>query len=409
MTDDGAPFMVLEHLRGRTLDEELEAVGGLPPRRVAAIGAQVCRSLMEAHALGIVHRDIKPSNLFLCEFSGARDFVKVLDFGIAKQLGGSAVTQTGASIGTPAYMSPEQGARRPRALAGGERHVCRALRARARRGVDGRVSVVFRGDSGVAVAMAQLSSDAPPLSADVLSSPLGAVIERATNKDIARRFATADELLAALDGTALVPDSTTSPGSGPAESANRVALAPPAEVTSAGPGATATLAAASTNRTLLLVGGGLGVVAAAGLFFGLVRRGDHGRAEPPRPTAVEPVASAAPIHAPGQIPAPVPAKNLGPPPRLAAVTTAQLRERITHLGYTIARESKVDYGSLRGVTFGTTHGELFELLDFQTEAMAISSETGYRTMSGVRYLRSGARMLLVFGGDRHTLEQVVRP
>ncbi len=62
----------------------LAAEGRLAPARVARIAAQTLKALMDAHALGIVHRDIKPSNVFLCEFSGEADFVKVLDFGIAK-------------------------------------------------------------------------------------------------------------------------------------------------------------------------------------------------------------------------------------------------------------------------------------------------------------------------------------
>jgi serine/threonine-protein kinase len=394
--DDGAPFMVLEHLRGRTLHEELEAVGAMSPARVAAIGAQVCRSLMEAHALGIVHRDIKPSNLFLCDFSGARDFVKVLDFGIARQLGAERVTQQGAAIGTPAYMSPEQ-VRGGRELSpASDTYALGLVLAEALTS-----EPVFHGDSGVAVAMAQLSSDAPPLSADVLSSPLGAVIERATNKDIARRFATADGLLAALDATALVPDSAASPGSGAAERANRVALAPTAEISATRTGATTALATASTNRALLAVGGALGLVAAACIVFGVAAR--RGRATPPRasgePTAVAP--------RPGPTAAP---RAPGPAPRIGALTPAVLRERVVRIGYTVVRENKVDIGDMRGVMISTTVGAAVELMDFPSEARAAGAEAGYKRERDIHCLRSGSRVVLVIGPDSQRMfELVVRP
>src|SRR5262245_57203157 len=83
-TEQGLPFIAWELLRGRSLEAILMEDGALPPVRVARIAGQVLKALMEAHALGVVHRDVKPSNVFLSDFSGERDFVKVLDFGIAK-------------------------------------------------------------------------------------------------------------------------------------------------------------------------------------------------------------------------------------------------------------------------------------------------------------------------------------
>jgi hypothetical protein len=112
VTPDGLPFIVMEKLEGHDLAKELEIYGRLPVARTAEIIGQACKALSRAHERGIVHRDIKPDNIFLCEVGGEETFVKVLDFGIAKggnmPLGGSSGTRTGAMIGTPYYMSPEQ-------------------------------------------------------------------------------------------------------------------------------------------------------------------------------------------------------------------------------------------------------------------------------------------------------------
>jgi serine/threonine protein kinase len=108
--DDGQPYIVMEMLEGETVGERLLREKRLPTRDVSVIVAQVAQVLDEAHELGVVHRDIKADNVFLLE-SGYDVFVKVLDFGIAKQtqLGEVGhVTATDAIVGTPEYMSPEQ-------------------------------------------------------------------------------------------------------------------------------------------------------------------------------------------------------------------------------------------------------------------------------------------------------------
>ena len=111
-TVTGRPYLVLELLQGGTVEQELKRNGPFPTARAARIGQQICHSLAEAHELGIVHRDLKPANIFLCSVHGQQDFVKVMDFGVAKLLepgpGEENLTSSGQAIGTPLYMSPEQ-------------------------------------------------------------------------------------------------------------------------------------------------------------------------------------------------------------------------------------------------------------------------------------------------------------
>jgi tRNA A-37 threonylcarbamoyl transferase component Bud32 len=107
-TDDGVCYFVMELVTGRTLADVFAAEGVFPPERLVRIAAQICDALERAHALQIVHRDLKPSNAMLLD--QGRDFVKILDFGLAKSLASgdaTAMTITGALLGTPAYMSPE--------------------------------------------------------------------------------------------------------------------------------------------------------------------------------------------------------------------------------------------------------------------------------------------------------------
>jgi eukaryotic-like serine/threonine-protein kinase len=109
-TKEGLLFIAMEFLQGRPLSEEISRIGRLPPQRVLRVLQQMCQSLQEAHSQGIIHRDIKPDNVFLVEMKGAGDFVKVLDFSVAKMDTPDAqATRAGTVFGTPAYMSPEQG------------------------------------------------------------------------------------------------------------------------------------------------------------------------------------------------------------------------------------------------------------------------------------------------------------
>jgi serine/threonine protein kinase len=106
---DGSTYFVMEYLQGVDLIRTMEAEGCMPVGRACGIAIQLCQALGAAHEAGIVHRDLKPENVFLIERDGNPDFVKVLDFGIAKVAHGpSRLTREADFLGTPHYMSPEQ-------------------------------------------------------------------------------------------------------------------------------------------------------------------------------------------------------------------------------------------------------------------------------------------------------------
>jgi serine/threonine-protein kinase len=111
---DAQAYYIMELLRGSTLSDVLSAELALAPSRAVAIGVQVCNAMAAVHDAGIVHRDLKPENIFLVERGGRRDFVKILDFGVAKLAEAEATgvrrTAAGTMLGTPQYMAPEQAA-----------------------------------------------------------------------------------------------------------------------------------------------------------------------------------------------------------------------------------------------------------------------------------------------------------
>ncbi|MCK5798282.1 MAG: serine/threonine protein kinase, partial [Deltaproteobacteria bacterium] len=111
-TPDKSVFFAMEYLDGQDLSHAIKNDGALPWARAKPILLQICRALGAAHSKNIIHRDMKPENIFLIDRDGRPDFVKVLDFGIAKVSGASdgehKLTRTGMIFGTPEYMSPEQ-------------------------------------------------------------------------------------------------------------------------------------------------------------------------------------------------------------------------------------------------------------------------------------------------------------
>ncbi len=193
--ENGVPFIAFELLRGESVDEALRRGGPMSAGRTAKIALQVLKALMEAHAHGIVHRDIKPANIFLCEFQGETDFVKVLDFGIAKAPATATspgLTQSGHVIGTPHYMAPEillGSAPTPPA----DLYALGLVMAETIYG-----QMIFQG-AATDVCLQQIGPDPVPLPAPVLQSPLGAIVHRATQKDPTRRFTSATEMRDAIE------------------------------------------------------------------------------------------------------------------------------------------------------------------------------------------------------------------
>jgi serine/threonine protein kinase len=225
-TEDGLPFFVMEYVEGEALDVVLRR-GPLAIDRAIRIASQACEALAAAHRQGVIHRDIKPGNLLLARTAEGLDHVKLLDFGIAKVKAGSplregaSITQTGAFVGTPSYMSPEQ---------------CKGVHGDQLTGASDLYSlgvvlyhmltgrVPFKADTGVGVLMAhmqQLPPDPRDFRPDI-PPKLVAVILRAMEKDPARRFASADEMREALEEAASSLDKT---------SVARRATAQPEEVT----------------------------------------------------------------------------------------------------------------------------------------------------------------------------------
>ncbi|MCZ4097929.1 serine/threonine protein kinase [Streptomyces sp. So13.3] len=185
---EGAPVIVMELVTGTSLAALIAQDGALPVQRVAEIGAAMLKALQLAHAAGIIHRDLKPDNVLLMG-----DRVIITDFGIAHMADATtALTRTGAVIGTPAYMSPEQLEGKPPAPAGD----LWSLGATLYSAVEG--APAFHGDTFSALVIAVVTKEPrPPVRAGALQPLLAALM----TKDPARR-PTAEQALSALDEVA---------------------------------------------------------------------------------------------------------------------------------------------------------------------------------------------------------------
>jgi serine/threonine protein kinase len=201
-TDDDVYYMAMEYLVGHTLHRAIREAGHFPEERAAHVARQICRALREAHSLGVIHRDLKPANIFLVEHGDETDFVKILDFGLVKNVSETKtedLTQTGLFMGSPKYMAPEQ--------IRGDRVDARtdiyALGIILYEMVTGKVP--FDRPNSVNILMAHVNEEPPPLrqmNPNVQVSPaFEEIIARALAKDPNQRFGSMDEVLAALKRT----------------------------------------------------------------------------------------------------------------------------------------------------------------------------------------------------------------
>jgi serine/threonine-protein kinase len=193
-TEDNVFYYAMELLDGATLAQVVAVDGAQPAGRVVRILAMVCGALSEAHAVGLIHRDIKPANIMLCTRGGEHDVVKVLDFGLVKELEVDRevkLTGTSAVTGTPQYMAPESILNPDLVDARTDIYALGAVAYYLLAGVD-----VFDGKSVVEVCGQHLHQQPQPLSARgvVVPAELAAIVLACLDKDPNRRPQSAAEL-----------------------------------------------------------------------------------------------------------------------------------------------------------------------------------------------------------------------
>src|SRR5687768_7026958 len=332
---DGDRFIVMEYLDGVPLSGRIKELGRIQPHELAALMRQVLVGLGAAHHVGIVHRDLKPDNIFILrEKAGKRDFIKIIDFGISKFQplsgeGGMRMTRTGAVMGTPYYMSPEQASGSHEADQRSDIYSVGVMMFEAVTG-----QVPFDAASFNQLMFKIVLSDVPRPEAFVpgLDPAFASLISKAMARDVTQRFQTAQDFMDAIDawmksGTAV----TVPPTADPAAAAllpegARVSAATLQQLSGQGHGTRGNFSTSQVDAVPMKKGSGAligaivgGVVLlGGGLAFALL---GGKKAEPEAPVAAQPPAAASVATPPAPAAAPAPSPVIEPvaAPRAAAI------------------------------------------------------------------------------------------
>jgi serine/threonine protein kinase len=376
VADGTRHYFVMDFLHGRTLQSVVQAGRPVPLRRIAPILLQCCRALQAAHDHGIIHRDFKPDNVFLVDQGDKTDFVKLVDFGIAKlnESSGGSHTQTGTVMGTPAYMSPEQ--------AGGEpvidaRSDIYSLGITLFQMATGRLPFADAGPSFGKLLAAHLQQ-LPPTPRSInpeVPGELEEIILKTLEKDPAQRFQSMSELHDALarcmDALGV---STELPRIGEVDDVQRQGSAPAYRSgVVATPARGATVARTQRiepsprpgagRRAAVVIGAGLGLalVVVATLLVWRLRQPEAVEAAPPSvPRTSESAASSPPgpsapqlPSSPSQSPAPAPPGSASQRTKVVAaqaqgtkVAAGQAHETPAAVGSRQAHETRAAVGSI---------------------------------------------------------------
>src|ERR687890_90732 len=189
--DEGAPYIVFEYVEGETLKDRIRRHGRLPVSEAVAYAIEIGRALEAAHASKLVHRDVKPQNVLIDQDGRA----KVTDFGIARSLEAQGLTADGRVLGTTDYVSPEQALGRP---VSGQSDLY-SLGIVLFEMLTG--DVPFKGENQIAVAMKHVRDDLPDVQIrrPEVSAALAAALDRATAKELDRRYPDAQVMIADLE------------------------------------------------------------------------------------------------------------------------------------------------------------------------------------------------------------------
>jgi serine/threonine protein kinase len=291
-SDGGIHYIVMEWIEGESVAELIRREGPLESARASVIAEGVCEALAAAHDMGVVHRDVKPANVMV----GRDGQVKVLDFGIAKALTAETLTRTGTTLGTAAYISPEQA----RGVPGDGRSDLYSLGCTLYEMLTGRPP--FVGDTPVVVASRRLTEE-PERPSNVrpgVSAGLDAVVMKALAKDLSVRYqdgrAMAEDLRRAARGLPLVLGPSGDEGTGTIELAEETTEVLPEDRTPPLPVAAPVPASRrdgpSPRRSAIVAGLLFGGLAVLGLILFLAL--NRGGSPPPKGEPTSPAVSSPP-------------------------------------------------------------------------------------------------------------------